>query len=75
MEFNSIKQLIDYRNKIYTRAIARTRTFKDNYKNYYWTRLKEIDEVLNNVNNNNNTSNFNSLGKIILKKTLIRENI
>ncbi len=42
----TIPELISYRNKMLTRARARTRSFEDNNDNYYWTRIKEIDSVL-----------------------------
>lgn len=60
----TLKELIEYRNKIFIRAQARTKTFNDNYENYYWYRLKEIDSILS-----NNMNEIKGLGVITLKKT------
>lgn len=59
----TVDELIKYRNKMLTRARSRTRVFQDETNNYYWTRLKEIDNALNTLKG----SDFNTLGKIILK--------
>lgn len=61
----TLEQLIDYRNKIFTRAQARSKNFKDNNENYYWYRLKEIDSILS-----NNVNEIKGLGVITLKKPI-----
>lgn len=54
----TLKEGIAYRNTILLRAEARTRTFQDNGNNYYWLRLKEIDQQY---------PEFKGLGQIKLK--------
>jgi hypothetical protein len=60
----TLSELITYRNKMLIRARARTKTFQDNTKNYYWKRLNEIDTVLK----NNYPNQINTLGLITSKK-------
>jgi hypothetical protein len=54
----TLKQLVDYRNKILIRAKARTKQFNDNKQNYYWYRLAEIESQI---------GISQSIGSIVLK--------
>lgn len=55
----TFQEYIAYRNKTLLRANARTKVFKDNDNNYYWLRLKEID---------NQYPEFKGLGQVKLKE-------
>lgn len=61
----TVEQLVEYRNKTLLKARARTRVYQDGNKNYYWYRIKEIDQLLNNSNN------YSNLGMIKLKKVTL----
>lgn len=57
----TLQQFIEYRNMIHMKAINRTKTFKDKEENYYWYRLKDID---------NQFPAFKAIGNIKLKKDI-----
>lgn len=63
-KYYTLSELITYRNKMLIRARARTKTFQDNTKNYYWKRLNEIDTLLKSKYPND----INTLGIITTKK-------
>lgn len=54
----SLVEYIQYRTTILVRAKARTSKFKDSKENYYWYRLREIDEQF---------PEFSKFGEIHLK--------
>lgn len=57
--FRSLEEYVDYRNKIVTRAISRTEKFQDERNNYYWKRLRDMDDAY---------PQFRAIGKITIKK-------
>lgn len=42
-KYVTLKEYLKERNRVLTRARARTRTFLDNEQNYWWYRLETLD--------------------------------
>ncbi|MGL4335376.1 MAG: hypothetical protein ACRCST_00675 [Turicibacter sp.] len=59
IKFQTLEQFVAERNRLLRMAEARTRSFNDKRKNYYWYQLNNLEQL---------NPEFHGLGRIMLKK-------